>query len=99
MLDAFRPNLELYLEEHPDASFNDLCKAFGPPEEMAAILLLQASKQEKQADRLRRLLLRMATGILCATLLLFTVYVYFYKEFKISYHDVYYIYSLETVAD
>lgn len=97
LLESFTPNLEMYLEEHPDASYNDFCEAFGPPADMAATLLLEATSQEKQTYRRGRLLLRITAGALCAMLLLFSAYVFFIKEFRVSFHDVYYIYEIETV--
>ena len=39
LLQQFRGSLDTYLEDHPSPTETDLCKAFGPPEDMAEILM------------------------------------------------------------
>lgn len=82
LLGEFDCMLNGFLDENPDASFDDLCKAFSPPEEMARILMAEISEEEARQYRLRIKFNRILAGLCAAAFLAFTLYVFFYKDFS-----------------
>lgn len=79
-LNEFSHSLDGFLDENPDASFNDLSDAFGPPEEMANILMDKVDAQEKRTYRLCQLLMYIVIVLLAIVLALTTISVFFWKE-------------------
>ena len=71
---------QLNLEETPEPSLNQLREAFGPPEEMAQVLMTEVSPEEKAEYRRNRQMRRIAAGIIVVVFVLFTMYVYFEKQ-------------------
>lgn len=80
LLEEFSPLMDGFLDENPDATYTDLSNAFGPPEEMAKILMDKVDEQEKRAYKLRQLLLRIAAAVLAIVLVIVTITVFFWKE-------------------
>lgn len=92
LLGKFDDMLNGFLDENPNASFNDLCTAFGPPEEMARILMAEISGEETRKYRLHLQFKRLLAGFCAAAILVFTFYILFYKEFRnINYSEATYI--------
>ncbi len=78
LMDSFKNIQERYLEDEPDPTWEQLCKAFGAPEEMATSLMTNVS-QEDQKRYLRqrkrcRIGLGIAAGALFATLVALTIF-------------------------
>ena len=94
LLDEFSHSLDGFLEENPDATFADLSNAFGPPEEMARILMAEISEEETRKYRLHVRFKRILAGFCAAAVLIFTFYVFFWKEKPINA-----IYSGEVIED
>ena len=84
LLSEFDCMLNGFLDENPDASFDDLCSAFGPPEEMANVLMGKLDDREKRAYKTRRLVLCIVAGVLAAIIMSLTIYVFFWKEKPIN---------------
>lgn len=82
LLCEFDCMLNGFLDENPDASFNDLCNAFGPPDEMARILMAEISKDEVRQYRLRTKYNRILAGLCAIVFLVFTLFVFLFKEFR-----------------
>lgn len=80
LLEEFSHSMDGFLDENPDATYTDLSNAFGPPEEMAKILMDKVDEQEKRAYKLRQLLLRIAAAVLAVVLMLVTIDVFFIKQ-------------------
>lgn len=80
LLQQFRGSLEVYLEDHPSPTEVDLREAFGPPEEMAGVLMESVSKAEVAQFEKQKKWKRIAAGILAALLFALTTYVFFWKE-------------------
>ena len=59
---------------------NQLREAFGPPEEMAQVLMTEVSPEEKAEYHRNRRIWRIVAGVIAVVLLLFTMYVYFEKQ-------------------
>ncbi len=89
LLTDFTHSLDGFLDEKPDATFADLSNAFGPPEEMANILMEQVSEQETCTYKLHQTLRHIVAVVLAIVLFLFTVYVLFWKQKPIiSYTEI-----------
>ena len=80
LLSEFDCMLNGFLDENPDASFNDLCNAFGPPEEMSRILMAEISGEETHKYRLQIRFKRLLAGFCAVAFLSFVLYVFIYKE-------------------
>lgn len=80
LLNGFNQTLSAYLEEHSNSSAEELSAAFGPPREMAEVLMTQISNQEYAIYRRKTLCLRILTSILIVVVVFFTLYVWFYKS-------------------
>ena len=80
LLEKFRGALLVFLEETPEPSLNQLHEAFGPPEEMAQVLMTEVSPEEKTEYRRNRRIWRIAASIIAVVVILFTMYVYFEKQ-------------------
>lgn len=76
LLDSFDRSLEYYLEECPEPADKELHAAFGPPEEMAWVLMEGISTQEIARYQARQNLKRVCVCILVVLLLIACVYVY-----------------------
>lgn len=87
LLEKFRGALLVFLEETPEPSLNQLREAFGPPQEMAQILMAEVSPEEMVEYRRNRRIRRIAAGVMAAAFLLFTMYVYFEKQKPITIID------------
>lgn len=83
LLQQFRSALATYLEDHPSPTRADLRDAFGPPEDMAKVLMESVSETEiRRFDRQQKW--KCAASIaLAALLLILMVYVFFWKEIPV----------------
>ena len=80
ILADFDNTLDAYLEEHTEPTIGDLSAAFGPPEEMASILMAQTSPQEQAHYRKKTIVIRALAYIVAGIFVLFTIYIWFVKE-------------------
>lgn len=80
LLEKFRGALLVFLEETPEPSMNQLREAFGPPEEMAQVLMTEVSPEEKAEYCRNRRIQCIAAGVIAVVFVLFTMYVYFEKQ-------------------
>lgn len=87
LLEKFRGVLLVFLEETPEPSLNQLHEAFGPPEEMAQVLMTEVSPDEKAVYRRNRRIQCIAAGVIAVVFVLFTMYVYFEKQKPITIID------------
>ncbi len=87
LLEKFRGALLVFLEETSEPSLNQLHEAFGPPEEMAQVLMTEVSPEEKAEYRRNRQMRRIAAGVIAVVFVLFTMYVYFEKQKPITIID------------
>ena len=78
--DGFNQTLTAYLEEHSNPTIDDLAIAFGPPEEMAEVLMAEVTTQEHAKYRKRILCNRILISLLVVVLVLFTFQIWFYKK-------------------
>ena len=92
LLDEFSHSLDGFLDENPDATFADLSNAFGPPEEMAHILMERLSVEEIRQYRRHICVKRVVAAFCAAAVLIFTLYVFFYKDLSnVTYNPETYI--------
>ena len=80
LLERFDFAAKKFLEEHPFAEEQELEAAFGPPEEMAAVLMCEVTQEEHSRYRRNRRMMQSVAGIVAVALLLFTIYIFFLKE-------------------
>ena len=76
LLDSFDRSLEYYLEECPEPADKELHAAFGPPEEMAWVLMEGITTQEIAKYQVRQTLKGVSVCILVMLLLIACVYAY-----------------------
>lgn len=84
ILAGFDNTLDAYLKEHTEPTIGDLSAAFGPPEEMASILMAQTTPQEQAHYRKKTIAIRALAYIVAGILVLFTIYIWFLKEIEIT---------------
>lgn len=87
ILKRFDHILSAYAEEHDTPAMDDLTAAFGPPEEMADMLMSEVPSQEQKRYRKRTLLMQLLIGVLALVLALSTIYIWFYKDTGLSSSD------------
>lgn len=83
LINRFDRSLSNYLDEHPSPTLEELIVAFGPPEEMAKILLEEVN--EVEISRFRKFALgKKAIGcILVAIIMTFAVYILYFKQCRV----------------
>lgn len=84
LLADFDNTLDAYLEEHTEPTIDDLSAAFGPPEEMASILMAQTTPQEQAHYRKKTIAIRALAYIFASILMLLTIYIWFVKEVGVT---------------
>ena len=87
LLDEFSHSLDGFLDENPDANFADLSNAFGPPEEMAHILMEKLSVEETRQYRCHICVKRVVAAFCAAAFLLFVAYVFFEKQKPLAFSE------------
>ncbi len=87
LLAGFDNTLDAYLEEHTEPTIDDLSAAFGPPAEMASILMAQTTPQEQAHYRKKTIAIRALAYILAGILVLLTIYIWFVKEVGLTVVD------------
>lgn len=83
ILTRFDDSLVHFEEEFPSPTYAQLETAFGPPPEMAAVLMEGISDRETQKYAIRKKLIRIFAGIAAALFIAFSMYVFFEKEFSV----------------
>lgn len=82
LLDQFISSVSAFTEDNPSPTFEELVSAFGPPEEMATVLMAEISEPEKLRYHRAVLLQSAIAGVLVAAFLAFTGYIYICKEYS-----------------
>lgn len=83
ILTRFDDSLARFEEEFPSPTYAQLETAFGPPLEMAAVMMEDVSDRETQKYAIRKKLIRIFAGIAAALFIAFSMYVFFEKEFSV----------------
>ena len=83
ILTRFDDSLARFEEEFPSPTYVQLETAFGPPLEMAAVMMEDVSDRETQKYAIRKKLIRIFAGIAAALFIAFSMYVFFEKEFSV----------------
>ena len=82
LLASFLPTMELYLQENPKPSRAELLDNFGPPAQMARVMLEHVYKSERQQYHKNRLILRCAMSAIAVMLVTCCIYVMFFMEWR-----------------
>ena len=98
LLLRLRNMLDSYQAEHPAPTAEDLRAAFGPPEEMAALLSEFLTEKDRLCYRRKKQFLYATAGVLTTALLLFSLYVFFVKDLEVTTIDTIYIYPEELIS-
>lgn len=87
----FNYSLASFLEEVPDPTPQELNNAFGPPQEMAFILMNSIPEKEQINHAKRKKLIQFVFTTFAALFIAFSLYVFFEKEYAeiISYDEVF----------
>lgn len=83
LLDQFEYSLLCFLEDCPSPTYTQLTDAFGPPEDMARVLMESVTKEEKIKYRKQQKLLKILKIAVIVLLAIFAIYTYYYKEYTI----------------
>lgn len=83
LLDQFRDSLSGFLEDQPEPTYEHLLAAFGPPDEMAGILMEKVSTKEFKIHQSRKKIVNIFAISLAALFIWFSLYVFFEKEFAV----------------
>lgn len=87
LLQRFHSALTTYLEDHPSPTASDLQTAFGPPEDMAKVLMENVSEAEVKTYRKHTLFLKIITVVLLAIILIQVIYSAFFKDYTLVTDD------------
>ena len=87
LLQRFHSALTTYLEDHPSPTASDLQTAFGPPEDMAKVLMENVSEAEVKTYRKHTLFLKIITVVLFAIILIQVIYSAFFKDYTLVTDD------------
>ena len=88
LLSDFRSSLSAFLEDCPTPTYSQLADAFGPPEEVARLLMEHVSQAEIQHYHLWKTVQKSILILLAILVLLFGFYAYYLKEWTIiTVHD------------
>lgn len=103
LLTKFKSMLTVFLDDNPAPTMEQLCEAFGSPEELARALSAEIGEQEEKQYGFHKKVKRFIIVLLTIVFVLITTYVYFLKEIP-SYYveevgDIPGISTTETVAD
>lgn len=83
LMEQFERSLSCFLEDYPSPTYAELMDAFGPPTVMARVLMENVTAEERERYRKRQSVLKVLAVFLVIILVLYTVYVHFYKEYTI----------------
>lgn len=84
LLSKFDDSLSPFLEDCPAPGYEQLKAAFGPPEEMASVLIGAVPEKEKQRFHLWQRVRKSLLILLFVLVFLFGFYAYFLKEWTIT---------------
>lgn len=99
LLQAIKRNLEIFLEEHPNSSFEDVANEFGTASEVANSFIeelsgasISVSLQKKK--RRNHWILMICIAMVCVSLLLcIAMYYFWYTHQNVKMGDTFYIYN------
>lgn len=80
MLRRFASILQHFISDNPSPTEKDLYLAFGTPNEMAQALMEEMTQEQHSHWRNNLLFKRVVATIVIVFFVIFTAYVYFYKE-------------------
>lgn len=83
LLNQFDCSLSCFLEECPSPAYAQLEDAFGPPAEMAGILMEGVSPGAQRRYHAGKTLLKILAGLAAAFFVVFALYVFFDKEYSV----------------
>lgn len=87
LIAEFDKTLGAYLKEYDNPSMDELIAAFGPPEEMAKIIMTEVTPLEQARYRRFVLFKQMLTLFFAILLTISTVYLWFCKEVGLNSSD------------
>lgn len=79
LLNGFNQTLSAYLDEHSDPSAEELSAAFGPPMEIATVLMAELTPQEQTQYRRSILIRKLFLAAFAIVFLVLTIYIWFFK--------------------
>ena len=73
LLQKFERSLSVFLEDTPTPDMDELCAAFGPPKEMASVLMAEVPQKEVARYRARKIVLWSILGCIGACFLVYCI--------------------------
>lgn len=80
LLSQFQNMLSDFREDNPTPTYSQLVAAFGPPEDMADVLMAEISNETHIAFHRTQKFLKIFAGIALAFFIGFTIFTYFIKD-------------------
>lgn len=80
LVQQFQTTLDDFLDEHPSPSTEELVAAFGPPDEMANVLMERVSKEDRQKYLRIQNRKRILVAILAVLFIAYVTYALFWKQ-------------------
>ena len=82
LIKQFDASLSSFLEEHPSPSYHQLVSAFGPPENMATVIMEAVPSTEQTQYQNHRHFIQIISIILTVLIIFFSAYTYFCKTYE-----------------
>lgn len=98
LLAKFDTALDSYLADSPAPDMETLTAAFSPPQEMAQVLMQEVCQKDLARYRISKWTARIAALLIVLGWVVFTLYVYFQKEFPIVFIDEGHYVTVSTTA-
>lgn len=83
LLSQFDNSLHSFLEDCPAPTYAQLETAFGPPEEMANILMENVPEKDQTIYKIRKNVCRILAVAVAALFIAFSIYVFYFKEITV----------------
>lgn len=83
LLTQFRSSLSVFLDEQPEPTYGQLIDAFGPPDEMAAVMMAAVAEKEQLRYHKCRKVRTVLAGFAAIMFIAFSLYVFYIKEVTI----------------
>lgn len=80
LVQQFQTTLDDFLDEHPAPSTEELVAAFGPPDEMANVLVERISKEDRRNYLRSQHRKRIFAAVLAILFAVYVTYVLFWKQ-------------------
>lgn len=87
LMKKFDLSLDNFLDDTPSPGMEAIHSAFGPPDEMAQLLMADVTDKEAAQYRIRNITLRTTAAVIGGLLLAASIYIFYFKEQNVTYDN------------